>query len=163
VFPAFSLLLGETNRFETFEKKKKASNLCPCMPRLSDVTIVIVEDHDDTRSFLAEFLTRQGATVHACPDATNGLQAVGEHRPDVVLSDISLPGKNGFELLKDIRGLGSTEGGDVPVISMTAFAWQLNRDRSVAAGFHTHLQKPFGPGQLLEAILSALGKGRARI
>jgi CheY-like chemotaxis protein len=128
------------------------------MPRLSDVTIVIVEDHDDTRSFLAEFLTRQGATVFACADAANGLRAVHEYRPDIVLSDISLPGKSGFELLKDIRELSPAEGGSVPVVSMTAFGWPLNRDRSAAAGFHAHLQKPFGPSQLLEAMLSALGK-----
>ena len=126
------------------------------MPRLSDVRIVIVEDHDDTRSFLAEFLSRQGATVLACADAAQALQAVQEHRPHVVISDISLPDRTGFDLLKDIRALGPANGGDTPLISMTAFGGLVSRDRSITDGFRIHLQKPFGPNQLLAAIQSAL-------
>jgi CheY-like chemotaxis protein len=75
-------------------------------------------------------------------------------RPDIVLSDISLPNRHGFELLRDIRALGPENGGGVPVIAMTALGRMVDRNRTISAGFQRHLDKPFGPEKLLEAILS---------
>jgi CheY-like chemotaxis protein len=61
------------------------------------------------------------------------LQAVREHRPDIVLSDIRLPNRDGFELLRDIRALGAENGGNVHVIAMTAHGGFAGRDRTIAA------------------------------
>jgi CheY-like chemotaxis protein len=127
-------------------------------PILSNITIVIVEDHPDTRSSLTQFLHRQGAAVVVSSDAFGGLQAVKEHHPNLVLSDINLPHRDGFELLGDIRALGTEDGGMVPVIAMTAFSDIIDPNRTIAAGFQAHLNKPFGPEQLLEAIKLVLKK-----
>jgi CheY-like chemotaxis protein len=123
---------------------------------LRNLTIVIVEDHDDTRSFLAQFLSNQGAEVFASVDAASALQAVQRQRPDLVLSDICLPDRNGFQLLRDIRALGPENGGAVPVIAMTAFGSSVDRDHTTAAGFERCLDKPFGPEELLEAVQKSL-------
>jgi DNA-binding response OmpR family regulator len=123
---------------------------------LDDIVIVVVDDHDDIRFFLKQFLSRQGATVFACADATEGLNAVRAHHPNVVLSDISLPNRDGFELLRDIRTLGPERGGGVPVIAMTALGGFVDHSRTVDAGFEMRLDKPFGPDQLLEAVHSTL-------
>ena len=64
---------------------------------LADMTILIVEDHTEARFYLTQFLNQQGAKVIASADAFGGLQAVREHRPDVILSDISMPNRDGFE------------------------------------------------------------------
>ena len=77
---------------------------------LSGITIVVVEDYPDILFGIAQFLTRHGAKVFPRPDAFQGLQAVREHRPDIVLSDIRLPERDGFELLQDIRALGAENG-----------------------------------------------------
>jgi CheY-like chemotaxis protein len=122
-------------------------------PTLRDVTIVIVEDHPDTRTFLSDFLTRQGARVIAAGDATKGLQAIQQYHPDVVLSDIGLPDRNGFELLKAIRLLDS-EDRSIPVIAMTALGGIVERQKAIAAGFQELLRKPFGPTELLHALQS---------
>jgi CheY-like chemotaxis protein len=127
------------------------------MPRsaiLRGITIVLVEDYSDTLYAIAQFLTRHGAKVFPSPDALEGLQTVREHRPDIVLSDIRLPKRDGFELMRDIRALGAENGGNVPVIAMTAYG--AARDRTIAAGFQAHLDKPFDPDQLLEVIKSIL-------
>ena len=105
---------------------------------------------------LGRFLTLQGAWVVAASDAFDGIKAVKERRPDVVLSEISLPNRDGFQLLRDIRALGTKDGGGVPVIAMTAFERIADRDRAMAAGFQAHLDKPFGPDSLLEVIKSVL-------
>jgi len=98
---------------------------------LSGITIVVVEDYPDILFGITQFLTRHGAKVFPRPDAFQGLQAVREHRPDIVLSDIRLPKRDGFELLQDIRALGAENGGNVPVIAMTAVGGFAVRNRTI--------------------------------
>jgi two-component system, chemotaxis family, CheB/CheR fusion protein len=118
--------------------------------------IVVVEDHDDIRGYLATFLIRLGAKVVEAKNAFEGLQAVKTYRPDIVLSDIVMPGRDGFGLLGEIRGQGPDAGGDVPVIAMTALVTHADRARILNAGFKACLPKPFGPDKLVETILTAL-------
>jgi CheY-like chemotaxis protein len=121
--------------------------------RLSNLTIVVVEDHNDIRSFLGIFLSHLGAKVVVAGNAIEGLAAVKTYHPNLVLSDISMPGRDGFGLLSDIRALGPDAGGNVPVIAMTAF---VDRARFLYAGFKAFLSKPFSPETLVDAILTAL-------
>ena len=123
---------------------------------LCGVTVVLVEDHDRIRSALAEFLRLQGAKVVVSSNAVDGLRAVRDHRPDIVISAIRLPNRDGFEFLRDIRALGTEEGSSVPVIAMTVRGQMEDRDRVVAADFQAHLDKPFGSDELLEAVKSVL-------
>jgi CheY-like chemotaxis protein len=122
---------------------------------LKQVTVVIVEDHPETRSLLSRFLTRQGARVIEAPDATTALRAIQQCHPNVVLSDIGLPQRDGFELLKEIRLLDSANR-HVPVIAMTALGGIVERQRAIAAGFQELLRKPFDPAELLRALQSVL-------
>jgi CheY-like chemotaxis protein len=119
-------------------------------------TIVIVEDHRDTRRLLVTFLTDLGARVIAVPDAAEGPQAICLHAPHVVLTDICLPQGDGFELLKQIRALNS-ENRNVPVVAMTAMGAIVERDKAIAAGFKDLLRKPFGPDELVRSLQMALG------
>ena len=123
--------------------------------RLSDLTIVVVEDHDDVRRYLGLFLEQLGANVVLARNAFEGLDAIKSNRPDLVLSDIKMPGVDGFELLREIRALGPDEG-NVAVIAMTALLAQADRARVLNAGFQAFLQKPFTPGKLLQTILTVL-------
>src|SRR3981081_4795790 len=107
------------------------------MPRpaiLSGITIVLVEDHADSLYGIAHFLRRHGVKVFPRPDAFQGLQAVREHRPDIVLSDIRLPERDGFQLLRDIRALGAENGGNVPAIAIPAFGGFADGHRNTATG-----------------------------
>ena len=122
---------------------------------LCHITIVIVEDHPDTRTLLSDFLTRLGARVITADDAETALQEIQQCHPNVVLSDIGLPRKSGFELLDEIRLLDS-EDRHVPVIAMTALGGIVERQRAIAAGFQELLRKPFDPTELLRALQSVL-------
>jgi CheY-like chemotaxis protein len=102
------------------------------------------------------FCLGKGPKLSLPLNAFEGLQAVSGNRPNIVLLDIKLPDRDGFELLQDIRALGPDNGGDVPVIAMTAFGRTADRNRTVAAGFQAHLVKPFVPTKLLDAIKSVL-------
>jgi CheY-like chemotaxis protein len=125
---------------------------------LNNLTIVLVEDHPDARALIGTFLRKAGANVICASDGFEGLEAVKTHHPDLVLSDLVMPRRDGFELLDDIRSLDSTHEKNVPVIAMTALVQSSDRRRSQHAGFERHLAKPFGPKQLLDAILSVVGR-----
>jgi len=124
--------------------------------RFSNLTIVVVEDDDDMRGYLGAFLSRLGAKVVAARNALEGVEAVKTYCPNIVLSDIVIPGRNGFSLLGDIRSLGPDAGGNVPVIAMSALVTDADRARILNAGFQACLPKPFGPTKLVETILTVL-------
>jgi DNA-binding response OmpR family regulator len=119
---------------------------------LSGVTFVIVNSHEGVCSALAAFLRQKGAIAFVSHDAVDGLAAVKNHKPDIVISAIRLPKRDGFELLRDIRALGPEADGNVPVIATTILAKIEDRISIAAAGFQAHVDKPFGPNELLEAI-----------
>ena len=123
---------------------------------LERLTIVLVEDHPDARALIGAFLRQEGANVISASDGLEGLEAVKTHHPDVVLSDLVMPRRDGFELLNDIRSLDPNRGRTVPVIAMTALVRYPEREHARDAGFETHLSKPFSPQQLLDAILSVV-------
>jgi CheY-like chemotaxis protein len=123
---------------------------------LADVTIVIVEDYDDARAYLDLFLKRSGANVVLAKNAFEGIVAVKKNRPDVVLCDIAMPERDGFDLLRDIRALGAEAGGGVPVTAMTALISRRERARMVDLGFQACLSKPFAPDELRETIVQVL-------
>lgn len=122
---------------------------------LSNFTIVIVEDHDDTRTSLGIFLDRLGANVVMARNAFEGVDAVKTNRPDLVLCDIKMPEGDGFDVLRQIRGLGPAAGGTVPVIAMSALVAHASA-RMLDAGFNACLPKPFTSDKLVEQILTVL-------
>jgi CheY-like chemotaxis protein len=125
---------------------------------LNGLTIVVVEDHEDARRYLALFLSRSGANVVVARDAFEGLEAIKKNRPHLVISDIQMPGKDGVNLLREIRALGPDHESSVPVIAMTGIVSPTERTRLLNAGFQAYLPKPFGPDRLLETILTVLKK-----
>ena len=124
--------------------------------RLSNLTIVVVDDNNDVRRYVGAFLGHSGANVAVAENAIEGLEAVKTYRPNLVLSDISMPGRDGFGLLIDIRALGPDAGGSVPVIAMTALVTHFDRARILEAGFQAILPKPFTPETLVKTILTVL-------
>jgi CheY-like chemotaxis protein len=121
-----------------------------------DLTILLVEDHDDTRTYLGLFLARLGARILLARNAFEAVEAVRTFHPNIVLSDISLPDRDGFHLLRDIRGLGTDAGGDVPVIAMTAMVTDPDSPWITNAGFQACLPKPFTAEKLMNLIVKVL-------
>jgi CheY-like chemotaxis protein len=122
---------------------------------LSDLTIVVVEDNNEVRTHLGTFLNRSDAEVVLAGNAIEGLEAIKNTLPDLVLSDIKMPEMDGFQLLGKIRALGPDAGGSVPIIAMSAFL-RGERASMLDAGFQACLPKPFTPERLLETILTVL-------
>jgi signal transduction histidine kinase/CheY-like chemotaxis protein len=136
----------------------------PCAPRprrterphLGGAKILVVDDEADSRELLLQLLVSWGARPAGAASAQEAFAAVARERPELVVSDIAMPGEDGFALLQNLRRLERALGQQpVPVVALTAFSRPEDRRRVLAGGFHAHLAKPVEPEELL-ATLAAL-------
>jgi signal transduction histidine kinase len=125
---------------------------------LAGVRVLVVEDEADTRDLLVTALQQCGAAVTAVANAAEALDALDPHT-DVLVSDIGLPGEDGYSLLRRLRSLGPDRGGNVPAAALTAFARAEDRLRALEAGFETHLAKPLDPSELVATVARLAGRG----
>jgi CheY-like chemotaxis protein len=137
---------------------------------LTGLTVLVVEDHDDSREVLVEFLLTQGAKVAQAAngnDAMTRLQALaGDAMPLAVLCDIALPGENGYALLARMRRFEAREApqGHAPLtaFALSAFTRDDDRRRSLQAGFRDHLCKPLAQAELIERLVAVLERDAHR-
>jgi CheY-like chemotaxis protein len=122
-------------------------------------TILVAEDHDDARTQIEAFLKQKGANVVSARNAPEGLEAIKKRRPSLILSDIHMPGGDGFELLSEIHSLNSNGEPAIPAIAMTGLVSLAGGRRILEAGFRTYLRKPFTPDALLQTVMSVLAIG----
>ncbi len=99
------------------------------------LTILFVEDHDDTRVGMCWMLSRWGYTVASAATMTAGLEVAGTSKFDVILSDIGLPDGDGYQLIRRLRKQWPT----IPAVAFTAFCSDQDRQNALDAGFNHHL------------------------
>ena len=120
---------------------------------LQGVDVLLVEDDPEATQMMTVVLSDRAATVRTAVDYESALQAMRQAWPDVLVSDIGLPGRDGYELVRRVRELErETQRPHLPVIALTAFARAADRQKTLDAGFDLHLAKPLKPQALLEAI-----------
>jgi signal transduction histidine kinase/CheY-like chemotaxis protein len=133
----------------------EAPRLRPGTPRLERVRILIVDDHEDTVEVLAAALTGYGADVAVATSVREALGVLRRHRPQVLVSDLSMPGEDGFRLMQHLRA--TPPPSPLIAVALTAHARAQDREQALAAGFQTFLSKPIEPAQLgyvIEALVS---------
>jgi PAS domain S-box-containing protein len=128
---------------------------------LSGVRILVVEDEPDTRDMLERILSRRGAEVRAVASAPETLDLLEEWLPDVLISDIGMPGEDGYALIRRVRSLPQDGGGRVPAIALTAYVKADDRRKALAAGFQTHVGKPVDPDELALVVAGLVGVTRS--
>jgi CheY-like chemotaxis protein len=128
-------------------------------PRLDGISVLVVDDHEDGRVLVATVLGQLGATVLSASNARDALALLQEKRPDVLLSDIEMPGQSGYDLLAKVRALPSDQGGSTPAVALTAHACSEDRARGVTAGYETYVTKPARFEQLAAAIAAVADPG----
>jgi PAS domain S-box-containing protein len=125
---------------------------------LSGIKVLVVEDETDARDLIKHLLHECNAEVFTASAAGEALVLVEAEKPDVLVSDIGLPGIDGYELLKRVRALGQARGGNLPAIALTAFARSEDRTRALRAGFLVHVAKPVEPSELMATVASVAGR-----
>ncbi|AKF10101.1 ATP-binding protein [Sandaracinus amylolyticus] len=127
------------------------------LPELAGIRVLLVEDEPDTRDVLRAILEHCGMPVTATSSADDALAAFDAARPDVLVSDIGMPGTDGYELIRTLRERDDDRARRVPALALTAFASEGDRRRALEAGFQLHLSKPVEPAELVAAIARLRG------
>ena len=118
---------------------------------LKGLKLLVVEDEGDAREMVTLILEQCGAEIIAAESTETALAEYNRCQPDILISDISMPVKDGFSLIKQIRNSDSTKS-NLPAIALTAYASETDRARVLAAGFDLHLPKPIQPQCLIESV-----------
>jgi CheY-like chemotaxis protein len=130
----------------------------PAGARLDRLRVVVVDDDPDALDLAATILETAGASIRRCASAAEGLGALREWRPDVLISDIEMPGEDGYALIRKVRALDPSDGGKTPAIALTAYGRVQDRMLSLAAGYSMHVPKPVDPGELTMIVASVAGR-----
>jgi signal transduction histidine kinase/ActR/RegA family two-component response regulator len=152
---------GRGARFSVRLPALSAAPARPQPPRstLAGARILVVEDEEDSRELLLQLLQSWGARASGAASARDALAVSARERPDVVLSDIAMPGEDGYALVAELRRRERVDGGaHLPAAALTAFTRPEDRRRVLAAGFDAHVAKPIDPAALRDALEALLGR-----
>ena len=128
--------------------------------RLDGIRVLVVDDEADALALVSSTLESCGASVTAAMNGPNGLRELDREVPDIIVSDIGMPGMDGHEFMRAVRERPSAEGGRVPAIALTAYGADVDRDAALNAGYQVHIVKPCEPRDLTSAIAGLVGMPR---
>jgi signal transduction histidine kinase/ActR/RegA family two-component response regulator len=126
--------------------------------RLEYLRVLVVDDDPDALDLATAILSAAGAVVRTCGSAHEALATVEQWRPDVLVSDIEMPGEDGYALIRKVRALDAERGGKTPAVALTAYGRTQDRMLSLMAGYNMHVPKPVDPGELTTIIASVAGR-----
>jgi CheY-like chemotaxis protein len=127
-------------------------------PQLSGVEVLVVEDEPDARELIRTMLEQLGAGVVTASSAKEGLAALDQGPLHVLLSDIEMPGMDGYSFMRAVRERSVDRGGQIPAAALTAYARPEDRDAALRAGFQLHVAKPVQPAELAAVVSSLAGR-----
>jgi len=131
-----------------------ASREAPKHHDLRGIHVLVVDDHDDSRDLIRAVLETCGAEVDTAGDVEEAMTAFAHRVPNVLISDIGMPGQDGYDLIQKVRRLPPNRGGGVPAAALSAYARTEDRRRALNAGYSMHLAKPIEPGELIDVVAS---------
>jgi signal transduction histidine kinase len=135
-----------------------AAPAAPVRPgAIAGVRVLIVDDEPDARLTLKRVLEGYDALVTAASSAVEALERLRSDRPRVLVSDIGMPGEDGYSLIRRVRALEPGHGGGTPAIALTAYARPEDRAKAIAAGFQNHLAKPVRAAELVALVAELAG------
>jgi PAS domain S-box-containing protein len=122
------------------------------------VRVLVVEDDPETRDIVAAILERSGFSYRVATRASEALSVLDDWLPDAIVSDIGMPGMDGYELMRQLRARPAHLGGLLPALALTAYARPADRDLALRAGYQAHVAKPVDPVDLVRAITELTGR-----
>jgi PAS domain S-box-containing protein len=142
-----------------FERSQPArSTNEPGQLSLSGLSVLVVDDEADARELIATVLEQAGARAITASNVDEALMHLVRDRPDVLLTDIGMPGADGYTLLQKVRELDPKEGGQIPAAALTAYSRTEDARRAFAAGFLRHVAKPVEPAFLVAQVAALAGR-----
>jgi CheY-like chemotaxis protein len=129
---------------------------------LDGLRVLVVDDEADARELVATMLREYNVEVIAVASASEALEALQRLKPDVLVSDIGMPGEDGYTLMRKVRALEAEQGGQIPAVALTAYAREEERRSALAAGFQQHMPKPVNVVELAAIVANLAGRNGER-
>ena len=129
---------------------------------LDGLRVLVVDDEADGRDLVKRVLSECRAEVLTAGSASEALALIEKGWPEVLVSDIGMPGIDGFELIRRVREMESATARRMPAIALTAFARSEDRTRALRAGYLVHVSKPVEPSELVATVASVAGRIEGR-
>jgi CheY-like chemotaxis protein len=128
---------------------------------LEGVRVLVVDDDADARQLVSTVLVESGARATAAASVGEALESLARARFDVLVADIAMPGRDGYDLIQEVRRLEG-ERRSIPAVALTAYAGREDREHALAAGYHAHLTKPLEASKLVDVVagLARLARGK---
>ncbi len=146
------------DQLESSSGTVRADGTRAMQPRLSGLRVLVVDDEESGRGLVRAVLEREHAEVQEAVSAADALTSVETHVIDVVISDLAMPGEDGFDLVRQIRARELPRFRSLPIIALTAYARVDDRERVMAAGFQGYLPKPVNLDQLIALVAQLTGR-----
>jgi len=159
------LMALHLDRYESEYMNSSAPSAPPLpeTPDLAGIRVLVVDDEPDTRDMLRTIIEQFGAQVKTSASSAEALRVFHEWPPDVIVSDIEMPGEDGYQLMRRIRQLSPERGGQTPAVALTAYARTDDRLRALSAGYQMHLAKPADPIEMAVVIASLAAQHHNRL
>jgi PAS domain S-box-containing protein len=129
-----------------------------CPPSLQGLRVLAVDDEADTREMIRAVLEYCKMEVITAASAFEALEAIVQLRPDVLLSDLGMPGEDGYSLITKVRALPAERGGHIPAAALTAYVRAEDRVKVLRSGFQLHVSKPLEPNELVAVVANLAGR-----
>jgi CheY-like chemotaxis protein len=139
-------------------RPESARPATPRAPDLTGVKVLVVDDDEDARILHRWFLEEAHAQVMTAASGAEALRLLESTSPDILLSDISMPGMDGYELLERVHALPAPSHRNLPAVALTAFARSGDRERALGTGYGSYLTKPVEPAELVVVIARLAGR-----
>ena len=128
------------------------------LPELDGVRVLVVDDEADSRELVGRLLRACEATATLAGSVDEAMTVLGEGRFDLIISDIGMPGRDGYDLIRNLRSMPEKHGGKTPAVALTAYARSEDRVKAMVAGFDMHVAKPVDPGELRAVVARLAGR-----
>jgi CheY-like chemotaxis protein len=120
--------------------------------RLLGLRLLVLDDEPTAREMLGASLELYGAAVRAAISVPDALEVLKRWHPDALISDVGMPEMDGFDLIRELRALSSSEGRDTPAIALTGYVSTEDQARALASGYQLFLPKPVDLDELMKAV-----------
>jgi len=149
----FPLLAAYTDAIDAESTFVPGRSSASALPRiLKGLRVLVIDDEEDARELLTIALTDSGADVKTSATVQAALETLNRWKPNVIVSDIGLPGEDGYDLMRKVRALEPEKGGTIPALALTGYASAEHAKRARDSGYQTHIAKPVSPIDLVVAI-----------
>lgn len=156
--PLIPIYQRETSEERAHPTATDNHQLVECPDKLDGLKVLVVDDELDTLELIKELLTQCGAEVSTASSSAEALALLRGMTPNVIISDIGMPGEDGFEFISKLRQLPPEHGGRIPAVALTAYARAEDRLRVLRSGYQMHVSKPVELAELVAIVSNVVGR-----